>query len=715
MEIGEQSGVRCLCLFLISAALCCSPTGDARAQNTKKPAPSNSGASRSKSTAFEDLKRRAEAARASGQPLEALRLYQEALRISPNWAEGWWYVGMIHYDADRFPEAIPALTRVIQINPKMGQAWAFLGLCEFSTGKYKESLAHLERASKLGFGDSATARVANYHRALLLNAEGKFSQAADVLSSQFGQEKLTPQIAIAMGLALLRMPILPEQLDVLKKELVFSAGQAAADLEHAKYDEALQTLTAIEKEHPEVPFVHYSAAKALFGSERWTEAESQLQAELQLSPKSAEVHALLASVQLKLNASEAALKSAKQAVTLDPRAPENHYVLAQTLEANGDKASSAHEFILAKSLGWKPPTKRSASADAATQEKTPEEVQVLEQRATNFLASGDMDAAENAYKEALAVDPDWPEGVLNLATIYYSKKDCQSSIPLARRLIKLQPNVGATWALNGLCEFQLGDYENALVHLLRGQSIGFPPGSGGAISEANYHIGILLNRKGDFGTAHDILLREAKEGKQRSEDSKYALGINLLRLRLLPSQITAEDQPMVKKAGEIAMDLSRSDYGPATAKFDQLLIDYPGRGFIHDAYGWTLMSISRYDAAVEQYRIETRLSPNSPDAYLGLATAAMRTHQFEEARTAAKKAVELDPGSALAHGEYGRALLELSDLNGGIAELEKAVQLGVAIPELHFSLSRAYARANRPKDAERERRIFLRLNQQQKN
>ncbi|HEX6879481.1 MAG TPA: tetratricopeptide repeat protein [Terriglobales bacterium] len=657
------------------------------------------------------MKRRAEAARISGQPAEALRLYQQALKLSPNWVEGWWYVGMIHYDADRFAEAIPALNKVIQFKPNMGPAWAFLGLCEFSTEKYKESLAHLERASELGFGDSATARVANYHRALLLNTNNKFNEAEDVLFSQFGQEKLTPQIAIAMGLTLLRMPILPEQLDVLKKELVFSAGQAAADLEHAKYEEALQLLTAIEKEHPEIPFVHYSAAKALAGLERWTDAKGQLEAELQLSPQCAEVYALLAGVQLKQNEPEAALKSARQAVALGARDPESHHVLSQSLEANGDTAGAARELAVAKSLGWKPLTPK----PAPTAKSTPEGILALQQRAAAALVSGDSDAAENAYRQALAADPDWPEGVLNLATIYYSKNDCQSSLPLSRHLIKLQPNVGATWALNGLCEFRLGDYENALVHLLRGHSIGFPAGSGGAISEANYHIGILLNRKGDFGTAHDILLREAKEGKERSEDSKYALGINLLRLRLLPSEIKDADQPMVTKAGEIAMDLSRSDYGPATAKFDQLLIDYPGRGFIHDAYGWTLMSISRYDAAVEQYRKETQLSPNSPDAYLGLATAAMRTHNFEEARAAAKKAVELDPGSALAHGEYGRALLELSDLNGGIAELEKAVQLGVAIPELHFSLSRAYARAKRPKDAERERRIFLRLSQQQKN
>jgi tetratricopeptide (TPR) repeat protein len=225
-------------------------------------------------------------------------------------------------------------------------------------------------------------------------------------------------------------------------------------------------------------------------------------------------------------------------------------------------------------------------------------------------------------------------------------------------------------------------------------------------------MGILLNWKGDFGGAHDVLAREAKGGPS-AEDSKFALGINLLRLRLLPSQVAAADRPLVQAASEIAMDLSGSEYGPATAKFDELLKKYPGRPYIHDAYAWTLMSISKYDAAVEQYREEIRLSPKSADAYLGVATAALKIHEYEDARDAAKKAIELAPESAMAHGQYGRALVELGDVNTGTVELERAVQLAVAIPELHFSLSRAYAKAKRPKDAERERQIFLRLSKKE--
>lgn len=713
MEPGDKIKLcRVLAGVLGVSVLCYSPgLGQSSSSGRSRSRQSQSTESSAK---LDELARNAEAARASGDPQEALELYKQVLRARPNWTGGWWYVGMIHYDADRYAEAIPPLKKVVALDPKSGPGWAFLGLCEFSVTKYPEALVHLEKASSLGFGDAETARVGNYHRVLLLSLNGKFREASEVLRSQFGQEKLTPQIAIARGLALLHMPILPAQLDVTKKELVFSAGQASAELEHRRYKEALQLLTAIEKEHPDVPFVHYAAAKALYGLSSWDEAESQLQAELQLSPNSSESYVLLAKLKLRRNDGTAAMQMARKAETLSPRDPEVHRVLSEALEAEGMQAEADRELGIAKSLGWKPSSEElGPMASSVTDAIDEPELKQLQQKALSERQSGDLDNAVATFKQALAIQPDWAEGVLNLATIYYGKQEYQDALGLARRLIKIQPNTGATWAMVGLCEFQLGEYENALVHMNRGKSLGFPPGSGGAISEANYHIGILLNWKGEFGPAHDLLLAEAKSG-DRSEDAKYALGVNLLRLKLMPSQIPETDRAMVQTASEIAMDLSRSDYGPATSKFDDLLKTYPGRPYIHDAYGWALMSISRYDAAAEQYRQEIRLSPNSADAYLGLATAALKTHHFEEARDSAKKAVELTPDSAMAHGQYGRALVELSDVKAGVPELEKAVQLQVAIPELHFYLSRAYAKAGRAKDAERERQIFLRLDQQNK-
>jgi Flp pilus assembly protein TadD len=62
-----------------------------------------------------------------------------------------------------------------------------------------------------------------------------------------------------------------------------------------------------------------------------------------------------------------------------------------------------------------------------------------------------------------------------------------------------------------------------------------------------------------------------------------------------------------------------------------------------------------------------------------------------------------------AHEIYGRTLLERGDHEGAIKELETALGISIDLPEAHFSLARAYTKANRPADAERERQLFLRL------
>ena len=715
MEIHAHPGSG-LWLLIIGGVLLSSSIASPQSPNTT-PRNSSAKAKRASSNAAGDLAKRAEAAREAGDSAKATALYEQLVQVQPSAAEAWWYLGMLRYDANDFAKAATALDHVVQLKPKVGSGWTFLGLCEFEVGKHSAALEHLQKAKQLGFGDVATTRVATYHLGMLLTLNKQFDDATDLLLTQFGQEKLSAQIAVVLGLARLHMAILPADLDVSKKELVFNAGQASAEMSHGRNAEALQLLQTIESEHPDVPYVRLAAAEALFKLSKMDDAAAQLGEELKLAPKNKEALQLLSEIRVKQNRPADAINAAQAAVDIDPSDAKSHYLFSVSLTAAGQADKASQELQRAKTLGWtaettpseSPALAMTSSSDAGDDARFEE----IKMRANAAQQSGDMPAAMQAYREALEIRPNWAEGILYLATFHYGAQQYDEALTLARRLSGVQPNVGATWALLGLCEFQLGDYENSLVHLTRGQDIGFPEGSGGAISEANYHIGILQNWKGDFGPAHDLLLREAKAG-HRAEEAKFALGINLMRLRLLPDQVPAIDRPMIELASSIAMDLSRSDYGPATTKFDQLLKTYPGRPNVHDAYGWTLMSISRYDAAAVQYREEIRLAPTSAEGYLGVATAGLKTHKYEEARDAAKKAVELSPESAMAHGQYGRALIELGDVKLGTSELEKAVDLAIQIPELHYSLSRAYTKANRPKDAERERQIFLRLNNQNK-
>jgi predicted Zn-dependent protease len=77
----------------------------------------------------------------------------------------------------------------------------------------------------------------------------------------------------------------------------------------------------------------------------------------------------------------------------------------------------------------------------------------------------------------------------------------------------------------------------------------------------------------------------------------------------------------------------------------------------------------------------------------------------------ARKAVEADPQSFIAHTVLGRALVESGDVEKGIKELELSKQQSPVSPQTRIALASAYAKAGRSTDAARERAEFMKLKQ----
>src|SRR5258708_4521215 len=99
---------------------------------------------------FEALAKSATAAREAGRTGDALRDYERAVAIRADWEEGWWYLGTLEYDNDRYSQAIPAFQKLVQITAASGPAWNFLGLCEFETKDDEKSLEHLKKGKAIG-------------------------------------------------------------------------------------------------------------------------------------------------------------------------------------------------------------------------------------------------------------------------------------------------------------------------------------------------------------------------------------------------------------------------------------------------------------------------------------------------------------------------------------------------------------------------------------
>src|SRR5207249_3874337 len=161
---------------------------------------------------------------------DAERLYQEAVNLRPEWKEGWWYLGTMFYDQDRYEDARAALRRFTVLDPKLAAGWAFLGLCEYETTEYDEALPHLQEAITLGLNDdSQLSIVTRYHAALLRTRSGQFEAALEILMRFAQQQNERPEFIEAAGLAALRKPLLPTQVPSADRELVLQVGRAVMD------------------------------------------------------------------------------------------------------------------------------------------------------------------------------------------------------------------------------------------------------------------------------------------------------------------------------------------------------------------------------------------------------------------------------------------------------------------------------------------------------
>lgn len=272
---------RVLTGFVCMAVLMACFTIIATAQESQTPAARPSQAT---SSGFEKIAKQAEAAGRANRVDDAIRLYTKALRLKPSWEEGWWNLGMLNYQLDRYVEGRDAFRHLTVTNPNVAVAWAMLGLCEFETKQYPESLRHLQRANSLGLGQSEQiSDVTTYHLALLLTRYERYEEAMKLLT-QFSQHgKDLPDYVQAMGIAALRKPLLPSEVSPTDHELVMDIGRAMYDATALRMSEASNEFKRLLEKYPHESNIHYLYGTFLLYADA-DEAVEQLKKELEVTP-----------------------------------------------------------------------------------------------------------------------------------------------------------------------------------------------------------------------------------------------------------------------------------------------------------------------------------------------------------------------------------------------------------------------------------------------
>lgn len=312
-------------------------------------------ASAAPSAEFDRLVNAATEARKAERWQEAIELYGKAVKLKPGYVEGYWYRGTAYYTLDDFSNCRDMFRHVVRLAPKNGAAHAFLGLCEFGVKEYDRALQHLVQSRVLGVGDTQDlGGIARYHAAILMSRAEQYEQALETLGEFAAEGNDNPRVIEAMGLATLRMPMLPIETPPDRREMVLMAGRASYMMATRNTTAAQTAFEALAVRYPETPNVHYAYGVFLL-QEQPDKAIEEFTRELELQPGHSPSLTQIAYEYLKRGDAQTALPWAQKAAAAAPKEFTTHKALGQALLETGDVQGAIKELELGIKLAPESP------------------------------------------------------------------------------------------------------------------------------------------------------------------------------------------------------------------------------------------------------------------------------------------------------------------------------------------------------------------------
>jgi tetratricopeptide (TPR) repeat protein len=347
----KQNARRWPFLMMLAFSLCAS-SALASAQNSPTPSSPGDASAHNTPSTFEDVAAAALDAREHNDVSRALQLYGQAVLLNPKWPDGWWFLGSMQYGTGSYALARDSLTQYIGLMPNAGPAFAMRGLCEFEIAEYANALTDIQHGLALGAANQPrNEKILRYHEALLLTRASRFEEALRSFNFFAREESPDPELYIAVGLAGLRIPVLPKELAPDKVALVSATGRAGIDFMKGDQAAAHDEFARLFDQFPTTVNLHYFYGYLLYPIDV-SAGSAEFRRELEVSPSNATAESVLAWVLVLQNRAVEALPYAQRAAAQDPGLPSVQLVLGRALLETGDvKAGLVH---LEKALALQP-------------------------------------------------------------------------------------------------------------------------------------------------------------------------------------------------------------------------------------------------------------------------------------------------------------------------------------------------------------------------
>jgi predicted Zn-dependent protease len=331
---------------------------------------------------FEELARRAQEEWDGGpsHAAAALRFYRAGTELDPRWADGWWHIGLVHFNLGRYADARGALARLVALVPDSGPGWSLLGTCDYRLGSYDLALSELLNGRSLGVSlEDDLGRESARSLTFLLVRSGQFRPAAKEFARLLRGHEDDPELLTACGLYGLRMKRLPDEVSDSEKDLVERVGRATAAALASRPEEAESLFQDVLARYPRTRGVHLLHGRFLM-MEASPGASEAFRQEATLFPDNADALVEVALDALDGGRATDGLEPAKKAVALAPEAVWSHYALGRVLAATGATSEGIAELERADRLKPEDPDVLLALAQAHARAGHAEDVERVRAR-----------------------------------------------------------------------------------------------------------------------------------------------------------------------------------------------------------------------------------------------------------------------------------------------------------------------------------------------
>ena len=467
----------------------------------------------------------------------------------------------------------------------------------------------------------------------------------------------------------------------------FQAGLAA--LKENRFADALESLTAAEREHGDDPRIRNFRGIVLGQLGRGSEAESEFQEAIRLDPRFEDAHRNLGFLLWTQHKLEPARSALIRALELSPDDSFAHYYLGRVQLDAQQYAGAITELkqfrgpwptdpdFLLQVAGAYRELKRNDEARQTLNQITAISLSDLQSAHASqlLLAIHESERAINVLKKIIAEhstgDESWAR--FDLALIYllsanYAEAAKQAqSLTASLRANKSQHDTEvAAWSLLGIAQAQNGNGDEAVLALRRAATL--DPG--------NEEGWLNLTRELMELKRHADTLSAVQEGIAANPKS-YAL-----QLRLGAAYLAAGRYSEAENA-----------FRTLVAADDPLPTSYVG-------LAQTLLREGRAEgAASELATAQQKIGQSFLLSYF-MGLALERAGKRQEAISAYRDAIQQNPASSEAHLGIGKLELASGLVNEAIVELEEALRLSPGNIQARRLLSQAYQRAGNEERAQ---------------